>query len=113
MPSLPCRHCASESLTRDDVLRAEFDKYDTDGDGTITAEELGVVMQSLGQEPSEAELQAMEQAEQEMDRLRKAAELMQEVRDLGRCPNESAAARLEEKHLLQSSCYLVLLHFYP
>ena len=40
-------------------FKEEFDKYDTDGDGTITAEELGVVMQSLGQEPSEAELQAM------------------------------------------------------
>ena len=58
MPFLPCRPLRSQSLTRR-VLGAEFDKYDTDGDGTITAEELGVVMQSLGQEPSEAELQAM------------------------------------------------------
>ena len=34
-----------------------FSIYDRDGHGTITAEELGSVMKSLGQHPEESELQ--------------------------------------------------------
>ena len=33
--------------------------FDKDGDGTITSKELGLVMKNLGQNPSEAELQAL------------------------------------------------------
>ena len=33
--------------------------FDKDGDGTITIEEFGIVMRSLGQNPTEAELQNM------------------------------------------------------
>lgn len=33
--------------------------FDKDDDGTITADELGTVMRSLGQDPTEAELQDM------------------------------------------------------
>lgn len=42
-------------------LRLEFKEafslFDKDGDGTITTKELGTVMRSLGQNPTEAELQ--------------------------------------------------------
>jgi calmodulin len=40
-------------------FREAFNIFDKDGDGRITAKELGTVMRSLGQNPSEAELQDM------------------------------------------------------
>ena len=46
-----------------DVNIAEFQEafslFDKDGDGTITTKELGTVMRSLGQNPTEQELQDM------------------------------------------------------
>src|SRR3954449_12167878 len=41
------------------VFSVAFSLFDKDGDGTITSKELGTVMRSLGQNPTEAELQDM------------------------------------------------------
>lgn len=40
-------------------LKDAFAVFDKDGDGTITVDELALVMQALGQQPTEDELQAM------------------------------------------------------
>jgi calmodulin len=49
-------HGISESLC---LIYPLYDIHSTDGDGTITTRELGTVMRSLGQNPTEAELQDM------------------------------------------------------
>lgn len=40
-------------------FKEAFSLFDKDGDGTICSKELGTVMRSLGQNPTEAELQDM------------------------------------------------------
>ena len=40
-------------------FKEAFSLFDKDGDGTITTKELGTVMRSLGQNPTEQELQDM------------------------------------------------------
>ena len=47
-----CRYVSIE-------FKEAFSLFDKDGDGTITTKELGTVMRSLGQNPTEAELQDM------------------------------------------------------
>lgn len=49
--------CIIFSLTPE--FKEAFSLFDKDGDGTITTKELGTVMRSLGQNPTEAELQDM------------------------------------------------------
>lgn len=48
-----------KQLTEDEIreYRAAFHEFDKDGSGTISLKELGMVMRSLGQNPTEQELQ--------------------------------------------------------
>ena len=48
--------CMSLFITE---FKEAFSLFDKDGDGTVTTKELGTVMRSLGQNPTEAELQDM------------------------------------------------------
>ena len=48
-----------DSLTSEDlqILQEAFTVYDKNNDGTITTKELSTVMRSLGQNPTDAEVQ--------------------------------------------------------
>ncbi|KAH9249646.1 calmodulin [Batrachochytrium salamandrivorans] len=52
---------AENNLSAEQIaeFKEAFSLFDKDGDGTITTKELGTVMRSLGQNPTEAELQNM------------------------------------------------------
>eukprot|EP01018_Ginkgo_biloba_P008250 Gb_30717 [translate_table: standard] len=57
----PGSRAMADQLTEDQIaeFKEAFSLFDKDGDGCITTKELGTVMRSLGQNPTEAELQDM------------------------------------------------------
>jgi len=57
-------------VTTSEEFREAFSLFDKNGDGTISSTELGTVMRSLGQNPTENELQDMIN-EIDVDGLRK------------------------------------------
>ena len=60
-PSLSLPLQMAESLSEEQIseFKEAFSLFDKDGDGQITTKELGTVMRSLGQNPTEAELRDM------------------------------------------------------
>ena len=52
-----CKICNSFAFYSE--YKEAFSLFDKDGDGTITTKELGAVMKSLGQAPTDAELRDM------------------------------------------------------
>ncbi|XP_033104938.1 neo-calmodulin-like isoform X2 [Anneissia japonica] len=59
-------HISGDQVDEEDLskleleqLRETFEIFDKDGDGSITTKELGTVMRSMGQNPSDKELQDM------------------------------------------------------
>ncbi|KAK7315843.1 hypothetical protein VNO77_34424 [Canavalia gladiata] len=57
----PKKETMADQLTDEQIseFKEAFSLFDKDGDGCITTKELGTVMRSLGQNPTEAELQDM------------------------------------------------------
>ena len=51
--------CANECLTEEQIgeFQDAFCRFDTDRDGVINSKELGAVLRTIGQNPTEAELQ--------------------------------------------------------
>ena len=54
-----CQYSSMHCVSSFPEFREAFSLFDKNGDGTISSTELGTIMRSLGQNPTENELQDM------------------------------------------------------